>query len=188
MLKRVIVDKIGVDALFEDPVVILTDEARKNVLIIKIGPFEAMSIALGMENIKIDRPLTHDLMANTLKTLNVEVAKVVIDDLKDGIYYAKLILRRGSEILEVDARPSDSIALAVRVDAPIYVNENLLMPIPKEFKLEGETHVSGVTEAEEEPYKQEFSLLEEDEEKRRFREYLEKLKPSDFLKDFESDE
>ena len=187
MFKKVVVDKIGVDALFEDPVVVLTDEDKKNMLIIKIGPFEAMAIALGIEKVSIDRPLTHDLLVNLLKTLNVELIKVIIDDLKDGIYYAKLLLKKDSEIIEVDARPSDSIAIAVRLDVPIYASEHLLMPLPQELKVDGKDHVEDITEVKEDSYKRELSLSDEDEEKRRFREFLENLKPSDFLKDMDDE-
>ena len=193
MFKRVSVDKIGIDALFEEPVVILIDDEKKNFLVMRIGPFEAMAIALAMEDVKIDRPLTHDLMVNILTSLDVKLMKVIIDDLRNGVYYAKLILKKDDQLLEVDARPSDSIALAMRVKAPIYVRENLLMPLSKEMFKE----MFRETKEEEESRKpdslvssefnvSEMPLIEEDEEKRRFREFLENLKPSDFLKDMDT--
>src|SRR3954452_24625522 len=88
---------------------------------ILIGGFEATAITLPLEGTRPDRPLTHDLIRNILDRLDVRLDRVVIDDLWNGIYYAKLYLRSGKEEMEIDARPSDAIALAVRFDARIYV-------------------------------------------------------------------
>jgi bifunctional DNase/RNase len=104
--------------------VLVSDGERK--LPILIGGFEATAITLPLEGQKPDRPLTHDLIRNILERLDTRLDRVVIDDLWSGIYYAKLYLRSGKEEVEIDARPSDAIALAVRFDAPIYVADAIL--------------------------------------------------------------
>jgi uncharacterized protein len=106
--------------------VLVSDGERK--LPILIGPFEAQAIQLPLENRRPDRPLTHDLIRNILDRLNQDLDRVVIDDLWNGVYYAKLYLKgSGSDPeIEIDARPSDAIALAVRFDAPIYVADGIL--------------------------------------------------------------
>ncbi|MFI5385877.1 MAG: bifunctional nuclease family protein [Fimbriimonadales bacterium] len=104
--------------------VLVSDGDRK--LPILIGGFEATAITLPLEGSRPDRPLTHDLIRNILDRLDIRLDRVVIDDLWNGIYYAKLYLRGGKEEMEIDSRPSDAIALAVRFDAPIYVADGIL--------------------------------------------------------------
>lgn len=104
--------------------VLLSDGERKLPML--IGPFEAQAISLPLEGTQPDRPMTHDLLRNIVERLEANLDRVVIDDLWNGIYYAKLYFRRGAEEIEIDARPSDSVALAVRFDAPIYVSEGIL--------------------------------------------------------------
>jgi bifunctional DNase/RNase len=104
--------------------VLVTDGERK--LPILIGGFEATAITLPIEGTRPDRPLTHDLIRNILDRLETTLDRVVIDDIWNGIYYAKLYLRRGKEEMEIDARPSDAIALAVRFNADIYVADGIL--------------------------------------------------------------
>jgi bifunctional DNase/RNase len=104
--------------------VLVSDGDRK--LPILIGGFEATAITLPLEGQRPDRPLTHDLIRNILERLDIRLDRVVIDDLWNGIYYAKLYLRNGKEEIEIDARPSDAIALAVRFDSPIYVADAIL--------------------------------------------------------------
>lgn len=91
-----------------------------------IGAFEAQSIALEMEGIKPPRPLTHDLMKNIIDTLGVSVAEVIISELRDGTFYAKLSLEASTVSQEVDSRPSDAIALAVRFGVPIFVSDKVM--------------------------------------------------------------
>lgn len=91
-----------------------------------IGAFEAQSIALEMEGIKPPRPLTHDLMKNIIDSMGVAVAEVVISELRDGTFYAKLNLEASAENQEVDSRPSDAIALAVRFGVPIFVSDKVM--------------------------------------------------------------
>jgi bifunctional DNase/RNase len=104
--------------------VLVTDGERR--LPILIGPYEAQAISLPLEGTRPDRPMTHDLIRNILDRLELFVERVVIDDLWNTIYYAKVYLRKGEEEIEIDARPSDAIALAVRFDAPIYVSDGIL--------------------------------------------------------------
>jgi bifunctional DNase/RNase len=104
--------------------VLVSDRERK--LPILIGGFEATAITLPLEGTRPDRPLTHDLIRNILDRLGARLDRVVIDDLWNGIYYAKLYIRSGKEEMEIDARPSDAIALAVRFDAPILVADAIL--------------------------------------------------------------
>jgi len=106
--------------------VLVTDGERKLPII--IGPFEARSIQLIMDNDRPDRPITHDLLKNILDRLEYPLDRVVIDDFWNTVYYAKLYLRKGGdgEDIEIDARPSDAIALAVRFEVPIYVADAIL--------------------------------------------------------------
>jgi bifunctional DNase/RNase len=104
--------------------VLVSDGERR--LPILIGPFEAQAISLPLEGTRPDRPMTHDLLRNVLERLDIPVERIVIDDLWNTIYYAKVYLRKGDEEIEIDARPSDAIAIAVRFDAPIYVAEGIL--------------------------------------------------------------
>ena len=104
--------------------VLVSDGDRK--LPILIGGFEASAITLPLEGQRPDRPMTHDLIKNVLDRLSARLDRVVIDDLWNGIYYAKLYVRSGKEEMEIDARPSDAIALAVRFDAAIFVADAIL--------------------------------------------------------------
>jgi uncharacterized protein len=105
--------------------VLLTDGERK--LPILIGPYEAQAISFPLEGSRADRPMTHDLLKNIIDRLNSGVDRIVIDDLWNGIFYAKIYLRVGKgEEVEIDARPSDAIALAARYDASVFVSEAIL--------------------------------------------------------------
>lgn len=99
---------------------VLGEENGNRRLPIIIGTYEAQAIALEIENIKPNRPMTHDLLVAMAKSFDLELEEVLISDLKEGIFFSRLIMRRGNEVREVDARPSDAIAIAVRFKAPIY--------------------------------------------------------------------
>ena len=105
---------------------ILKETNGKRKLPIIIGAFEAQSIALELEGMKPPRPLTHDLMKNLIDTFAVSLNEVCINELRDGTFYAKLLVEGVSDTQEIDSRPSDAIALAVRFGAPIYVEEEVL--------------------------------------------------------------
>lgn len=104
--------------------VLLSDGERK--LPILIGPYEAQAISLPLEGTRPDRPMTHDLVKAILDRLDTTLDRVVIDDLWNTVYYAKLYIRTSKEEMEIDARPSDAIALAVRFEADIFVADGIL--------------------------------------------------------------
>ncbi len=106
--------------------ILLKEQNGNRALPIVIGEFEAQSIAMALENIKPPRPITHDLTVNMLKTLNITLESILITELKDSTFYAMLRLVKDSEIIEVDSRPSDAIAIAVRFGSAIYVNEEVM--------------------------------------------------------------
>ncbi len=115
-----------VDPVTNMPIVILKDEGEDRVLPIWVGIFEANAIALRIEKIDTPRPMTHDLLSNLLDTLDVKVERIVVSDLKDNTYFARihLLVNGGNE--QIDSRPSDAIALALRTDAPIFVEQSVL--------------------------------------------------------------
>lgn len=104
--------------------VLLTD-GNKHLMIV-IGGFEASAIGLAAEGVQTDRPMTHDLLVRFLEVLGGELDRVVIDDLWSQTYFAKLYVKKGDEEIEIDARPSDAIAIAVRMNAPIFAIEGIL--------------------------------------------------------------
>jgi uncharacterized protein len=104
--------------------VLVTDGERK--LPILIGPFEALAISQSLEGSRPDRPMTHDLLKNIVDRLDGTLDRVVIDDLWNAVYYAKLYIKTGKEEIEIDSRPSDAIALAVRFEAPVFVADGIL--------------------------------------------------------------
>ena len=123
---RMRVAHLGLDRSTNTPVVILREEDGERTLPIWIGAPEANAIALELQGVKPERPLTHDLMKHLVTGLGGELRRVVIAALRENTYLAQLFIYRGSEVFEVDARPSDSIALALRMNAPIFTNEDLL--------------------------------------------------------------
>lgn len=123
---RVRVAHLGLDRSSNTPVVILKEEAGERTLPIWIGAPEANAIAMELQGVKPERPMTHDLMKLLVSGLGGELRRVVISSLRENTYIAELLIYRGGEVFEVDARPSDSIALALRMNAPIYTNDELL--------------------------------------------------------------
>jgi bifunctional DNase/RNase len=107
-------------------VVLLMDLANKTGLPIWIGPFEANAIAMKLKKIGSQRPMTHDLINSILNTLHSRVMKIIVNDLKENTYYALIYLDRKGEEIVIDSRPSDAIAIALAVDAPIYVSEQVI--------------------------------------------------------------
>lgn len=120
------VRSVGLDGATHAPVVVLQDKDRRTGLPIWIGPAEAQAIALELEGVRPPRPLTHDLMRDLLLQSGVELRRVVIGKIEERTYYATIHLRGGRGDVEVDSRPSDAIALAVRLDKPIFVARALL--------------------------------------------------------------
>ncbi|MDD5044394.1 MAG: bifunctional nuclease family protein [Candidatus Omnitrophica bacterium] len=120
--------KIIIDEKRQDQVIVLKEKGGERLLPIVIGLNEASAIKLKVSGFAPPRPLTHDLLHNIIEGLEAKLEKIVIDDLKDGTFHAKLVIRvnHGKEEKVIDARPSDSIALAVRAKVPIYVEEEVL--------------------------------------------------------------
>ncbi|HEX6176998.1 MAG TPA: bifunctional nuclease family protein [Thermoanaerobaculia bacterium] len=114
------------DPVSNSPIVVLKDDDEKFFLPIWVGIFEANAIALQLENITTPRPMTHDLLRNMIDELDARVTRVVINDLRDSTFFAQIRLMTGGKTLEVDARPSDAIALALRTEAPIFVAQSVL--------------------------------------------------------------
>jgi hypothetical protein len=112
-----------IDPITNMPIVVLREGEGRRVLPIWVGVFEANAIALQMENVETPRPMTHDLLKSIISGLRADVERVVVSELRDNTFYARIHLRSGREDLAIDARPSDAIALALRVGARIYVEE-----------------------------------------------------------------
>lgn len=108
------------------PILILRDKDGERVLPIWVGVFEANAIALQIENVETPRPMTHDLLRNVITDLRGQVSKIVVCDLKENTFYALIYLEVGDEEVAVDARPSDAIALALRVGVPILVEDSVI--------------------------------------------------------------
>ena len=115
-----------VDPITNMPIVILRDKDGHKVLPIWVGVFEANAIALQIENVTPQRPMTHDLLNNVIHDLKADIRKVVVSDLKDNTFYALIHLSIAGETMVIDARPSDAIALALRARAPIYVEDSVI--------------------------------------------------------------
>ena len=114
------------DPVTNMPIVILKDAGSDTVLPIWVGIYEANAIALEIEKVATPRPMTHDLIKNVLTGLETQVHKVVVTELREDTFYAVIWLERGGEVISTDSRPSDALALALRVDCPIFVEEVVL--------------------------------------------------------------
>ena len=114
------------DPVSNSPIVVLKDDDEKFFLPIWVGIFEANAIALQLENVTTPRPMTHDLLRNLISEMNGRVTRVVISDLRDSTFFAQIRVISGGRTLELDARPSDAIALALRTEAPIFVAQEVL--------------------------------------------------------------
>jgi bifunctional DNase/RNase len=147
-------------------IVILRELEGERILPIWIGPSEAQAIRRILSEEPFPRPLTHDLLFLVVEGLKAKIARVVIADLRENTFFASVIVERDSEVLSIDARPSDSIALALRSKAPIFVNEKLLQPPPQQDEEESEVERE----------------LTDEEKAEQLRRYLEKLNPEDFGK------
>jgi bifunctional DNase/RNase len=115
-----------VDPITNMPIIVLRDKDGQRVLPIWVGIFEANAIALQIENVATPRPMTHDLLRNVIEDLKATVQKIVVCDLKENTFYALIYLLVGGEVVAVDARPSDAIALALRARAPIFVEDDVI--------------------------------------------------------------
>ena len=126
MQVEVSIKGLMVETITNTAIVILHDREGQRVLPISMGIFEANAIVQQIENISTPRPTTHDLLRNVIRDLKADVQKVVVSDLKEGTFYAVIHLIVGGELVAIDARPSDAIALALRVRAPIFAEDTVL--------------------------------------------------------------
>jgi len=114
------------DPVTNMPIVVLKDVQGNSVLPIWVGVYEANAIALEIEKVQTPRPMTHDLLRNVFLGLEVRVDKIVVNDLKDDTFYAVIWVERDGQLIMLDSRPSDALALALRMDCPIFVDEQVL--------------------------------------------------------------
>ena len=129
------VARIILDPFTNSPIVILKDMEERRALPIWIGLFEANAIAMKLEDVTTPRPMTHDLIANILESLKATVERIVVNDLVNNTFYARIYINTPAGTVEIDSRPSDAIAIALRTNAPIYVEEVVLQKA-KSFDLE----------------------------------------------------
>jgi hypothetical protein len=125
-LQEMEIEAIGFDRATQTPIVLLTDKKKETVLPIWVGLCEARSIEIGLSGMIPPRPMTYDLLAAMIRTLNAEVKNVVITDLRDQVFYAQVIVSVNGKVSKIDARPSDAIALASRMKSPIFVSKTVL--------------------------------------------------------------
>jgi bifunctional DNase/RNase len=170
---EVVVSRLGLDPGTQAYVVVLQEKGGPRLLPIWIGKAEAESIVMHMHNIKRQRPLTHDLCKSLILGMGAALRRIEITRVENNTYYGELHLERNGGITRVDSRPSDAIAIALRLDAPLFANEELLM-LPEEEeddeqKASWSTPPSGATEGSELSAEQ-------------LKEHLEHLRPEDFGK------
>lgn len=127
------VQSLGLDQTSKTPVVILQEVEGARILPIWIGPAEASAIAMELAGMKFSRPLTHDLFPALIRGLGGTLTRVLITRVQDNTYYAEMVIRRGDEVFTVDARPSDSIAIALRLQAELYTSDDLLSGTTVQF-------------------------------------------------------
>lgn len=172
-MREVVVSRLGLDSTTQSHVVILQEKEGERLLPIWIGQPEAESIVMQMHNIKRQRPLTHDLCKSLISGLGGTLQGVYITRVEKNTYFAELRIARGGEMVRVDSRPSDSIAIALRLQAPIFASEELLTEVQVEEAAEGET----------ESYEASAARREDPElNAEQLKEYLERLRPEDFGK------
>lgn len=181
MLVEVRVQSLGLDRSTNTPVVILQETDGERVLPIWIGPSEASAIAMQLAEMEFARPLTHDLLVSVVSGLGGDLRRIVITRVEESTYFAELLIHQNGEVISVDARPSDSIAVALRMDARIFADEDLLERASIEVAEDEETVPGQSTES------YHAVSREADEESGpggmkadELKEYLRKLNPEDF--------
>jgi bifunctional DNase/RNase len=123
---KVTIDSVRASLLSQHRVVVLKEEEIERYLAIWIGPYEADAITIKLQGVEVARPLTHDLVQQTIDKLGAQVSHVLVNDLHDDTFFARIVMDRDGERIELDSRPSDAIALAVRVQAPVFVSESVM--------------------------------------------------------------
>ena len=180
-MKKMYVDKLGIDLLTHDPVIILKDESNSRYLPILIGPFEATAIALALEGSKVPRPLSHDLMVSIIEELGAIVKSVNITEIKNNTFYSTIVLEKDDKTFDIDSRPSDAIAIALRTKAPIYIADHILIEesiSQKKGNARAEEPEANYDDLENSSRDREISQHD----RQMLRKYIDSLKPSDFLK------
>jgi bifunctional DNase/RNase len=173
VLVEVRVQSLALDRTNNTPVVILQEVGGERVLPIWIGPGEASAIAMQLADMEFSRPLTHDLLCSVLKSLGGSLRKVIITKVEKSTYYAELIVQRNGDLFSLDARPSDSIAVALRVDARIYADDELLEAVS--IEVSEEEAMGSSSEARPERLEPEQKMDPD-----QLKEYLKGLNPEDF--------
>jgi len=178
-MREVTVTSLGLDKTSGGPVVILREKDGERMLPIWIGPGEASAIAMELAGVHFARPLTHDLFDAVVRGLGSALVRVLITKVIENTYYASLVFRHEDEFVSIDSRPSDSIALALRAEAPIFADESLLEVSAldvEEGTFDADEHdIHGEGAAVPDPN---FSTIEGLDES--LRDYLKKLDPEDF--------
>lgn len=172
------VQSLGLDRSSNTPVVILQELDGTRVLPIWIGPSEASSIAMELAGMKFSRPLTHDLFVTLIRGLGGELQRVRISRVVDNTYFAEMIIRRGAEIFSIDARPSDSIAIALRMGVAIQTSAELLDSHPIEIM--DATEFDGQNAGTDFPPVRPADASESGLRAEELKEYLRRLNPEDF--------
>lgn len=126
---RVDLAQIVISETRDTQIIVLRERDGNRALPIVIGLTEALAIDRRIKGVQLQRPLTHDLLGNVIESLAAELEKIVINDLQDHTFYAKLVIRQQGELIEVDSRPSDAIALGVATEVPIYVEDHVLREV-----------------------------------------------------------
>ncbi len=154
---------LGFDPRNLSPLVLLRDQEELNFLPIWIGVFEAAAIAMELQEAKPPRPMTHDLLKEVISKLGGEIQRVIISDVKEGTFFAVIEIQKDKKIIKLDTRPSDAIALAVRTHCPIFVTETVMM----QAKL--------------------VNAEKDEEETKKFKDFIQNMKPEDFTKYYKKD-
>jgi uncharacterized protein len=162
------VQSLGLDQVSKSPVVILQEIEGERMLPIWIGGGEASAIAMELAGMKFSRPLTHDLAASLIRGLGGTLQRVVITRVEENTYFAELVVQRGTEVISIDARPSDSIAIALRLRARLYTTEDLLSATSIQVEPAEDAELKGPEETEEKRMTPE-----------QLQAYLKKLNPED---------
>ncbi len=148
---EVVIESVRVSLMSQDRMVVLKEVDRDRYLPIWIGPFEADAITIHLQGVQVARPLTHDLLKNFIGAFGARVSHIVVNDLRNNTFFAEITVDNHGEELKIDARPSDAIALAVRVGAPIFVAEKVMEQAgitPEREISEGEPEATATEEKE----------------------------------------
>lgn len=150
---EVTIDSVRISLMSQHRIVVLKDQDSSRYLPIWIGPFEADAITIELQGVEVARPLTHDLLKSMIDKLDAEVERVTISDLRNDTFYAQIALQVHGQRLEIDSRPSDAIALAVRAHVPVFVDEQVMdqAAITPEQDIEGGETPEARKEAPETP-------------------------------------